>query len=384
MGLLLINAHIYVPEHRPKSGNLRTCVLQLKHDHITAGHPGQNRTLDLLRREYTWPSIRTDVKDYVNSCVSCKRNKYPRHKPFGLIQQLPIPPRPWHSISFDFIEQLPPSHNHTTILNIVDHSSKQLISVPTHDKVTAQDIAKLFLHHVFAKHGIPLHVTCNRGLEFTSQFFRSLGDLLGIKIHFTSGYNPQADGQSEHANQTLEQYLRHYCTYQQDNWSELLPLAEFAYNNTPNASTGVSPFFANKGYHPALNIHPERDVASLHAREFATNLHKLHLYLADSLKIAQERYQSASDLHCSEPPPINSGDDVFLLSKFIKTTRPTRKLAEPYLGPFKVIDHIGKNSIRVRLPDDLRRIHPVFHISQIEPATPNRFEDCAPPPPEPI
>jgi hypothetical protein len=287
-GLLLINHRIYVPDSSPDSGNLRTRVLQLKHDHPTAGHPGQNRMLQLLQLDYTWPNVRTDIKDFVNSCVSCKRNKNPHHKPFGLIQQLPIPPRPWHSISFDFIEQLPLSKGHTAILNIVDRSSKQLISIPMHDKVDAPEIAKLFLHHVFAKHGVPLHVTCDRGSEFTSQFFRSLGTLLNIKLHFTSGYNPQADGQSERANQTLEQYLRHYCSYQQDNWSDLLPLAEFAYNNTPNASTGVSPFFANKGYHPVLDIHPERDVASLHAREFTTNLDKLHKYLADSLKLAQE------------------------------------------------------------------------------------------------
>jgi len=206
-GLLLINHRIYVPDSSPASGNLRTRVLQLKHDHPTAGHPGQSHTLKLLRLDYVWPNVRTDVKDFVNSCISCKRNKNPRHKPFGLIQQLPIPPRPWHSISFDFIEQLPPSKGHTAILNIVDRASKQLISIPTHDKVDAPEIARLFLHHVFAKHGVPMHVTCDRGSEFTSQFFRSLGTLLNIKIHFTSGYNPQADGQSERANQTLEQYL---------------------------------------------------------------------------------------------------------------------------------------------------------------------------------
>jgi transposase InsO family protein len=157
-----------------------------------------------------------------------------------------------------------------------------------HDKVDAPEIAKLFLHHVFAKHGVPLHVTCDHGSEFTSQFFRSLGTLLNIKLHFTLGYNPQADGQSERANQTLKQYLQHYCSYQQDNWSDLLLLAEFAYNNAPNTSTGVSPFFANKGYHPVLDIHPECNVASLCTCEFATNLDKLHKHLADSLKLAQE------------------------------------------------------------------------------------------------
>jgi len=204
-----------------------------------------------------------------------------------------------------------------------------------------------------------------------------------MNLHFTSGYNPQADSQSERANQTLEQYLRHYCSYQQDNWSELLPLAEFVYNNTPNASTGISPFFVNKGYHPALDIHLEHDVVSLRAQEFATNLQELHLYLAESLKLTQEHYQAASDPHWT-PLPFNPGDEVFILSKFICTTHPSHTLSERYLGPFKILDRISRNSIRVSLPNDLHRIHPVFHISQLEPHIPNQFEDRAPPPLEPI
>jgi len=83
-----------------------------------------------------------------------------------------------------------------------------------------------------------------------------------MKLHFTLGYHPEGDGQTEWVNQTLKQYLHAYCNYQQDNWSELLPLAEFAYNNAPSKTTGVFPFFANKGYHPNLTIHPEQDLAS--------------------------------------------------------------------------------------------------------------------------
>jgi hypothetical protein len=78
-----------------------------------------------------------------------------------------------------------------------------------------------------------------------------------MKLHFTSGYHLEADGQTERTNQTLEQYLQMYCNYQQDNWSDFLPLAEFAYNNAPHATTGISPFFANKGYNPNITVHPE-------------------------------------------------------------------------------------------------------------------------------
>ena len=83
-----------------------------------------------------------------------------------------------------------------------------------------------------------------------------------MKLHFTSGYHPEGDRQTECVNQTLEQYIQIFTNYQQDNWSSLLPLAEFSYNNAPNATTGVSPFFSSKGYDPAITIHLEYELAS--------------------------------------------------------------------------------------------------------------------------
>ena len=162
----------------------------------------------------------------------------------------------------DFIEKLPMSDGSDTILVIIDRLTKQLIFIPTIDTIMSPMLAKLFVLHVFSKHGVPSHVTSDRGTEFVSAFFCSLGKVLDMKLHFTLGYHPEGDGQTECANQTLEQYLRVYCNYQQSNWSDLLPIAEFAYNNTPNATTGLSPFYANKGYHPNLSIHPEQDIAS--------------------------------------------------------------------------------------------------------------------------
>jgi hypothetical protein len=101
------------------------------------------------------------------------------------------------------------------------------------DTVTASDVADAF----FTKHKTPLHASSDRGSKFTSHFFRSLGSL-HIRLHFTSGYHPSANGQLGHINSTPEQYLRIYCNYEQDNWSALLPLAEFAYNNAPHTSMG--------------------------------------------------------------------------------------------------------------------------------------------------
>ena len=157
----------------------------------------------------------------------------------------------------DFIEQLPSSNGFTSILVVVDRLLKQGIFILTYDTITSPELAKLFVAHVFSKHRVPSHVTSDRGLEFVSHFFRSLRKALGMTLHFTSGYHPEGDGQTERTNQTLEQYLRIYCNYQQDNWAELLPLTEFSFNNSPSATTGVSPFFANKGYHPDLTVNSE-------------------------------------------------------------------------------------------------------------------------------
>jgi len=179
----------------------------------------------------------------------------------------------------DFIEQLPSSTSFTAILVIVDRLYKQAIFIPTHDTITSPELAKLFLLHVFSKHSVPAHVTSDHSTEFVSHFFQSLGKALNMCLHFTSGYHPEGDGQTERSNQTLKQYLCVYCNYQQDNWVDLLPLAEFTYNNTPSATTRVSPFFTNKGYHPNISVYPECDMTSAWACDYTVEFKSLHQYL---------------------------------------------------------------------------------------------------------
>ena len=312
------------------------------------------------------------------------RSKPKRHRPYGTLKQLPIPARPWHSISMDFIEQLPMSNGYDAILVIIDRLSKQGIFVPTHNTITSAGLAQLFVVNVFSKHGIPEHATSDRGSEFVSHFFRSLGTALDMKLHFTSGYHPEGDGQTERTNQTLEQYLRIYCNYQQDNWSDLLPLAEFAYNNAPSATTGVSPFYANKGYHPNLSIHSDRDLASSRARDFAVNLEELHQMLKDEIAEAQKRYQVSADRHRIPAPTFSVGQKAFVKAQFFRTTRPSKKLSEKFLGPFEIIAQAGTRSFTLRLPDTFRSVHPVFHISMLEPSIPNVVPNRIQDPPVPV
>lgn len=283
----------------------------------------------------------------------------------------------------DFIEELPNSNGFMTILVVTNRSSKQGIFIPTTNKIKSEELAYLFLIHVIAKHGVPQHVTSDRGSEFISAFMRSLGKLLHMTMHYTSGYHPQANGQTERANQTLEQYICCYCAYKQDNWDRLLPLAEFAYNNTPNASTGLSPFFANKGYHPNLTVYPERDLASQRARDFAVDLDGLHKFLRIELTRAT-RYKEVADCKRLPDPEMEVGSTCYMSAEHISTTRPTEKFREAQLGPFTILSKPSAHSYELKLPPYLSRVHPVFHVSALEPAYPNTILNRVQPPPPPV
>jgi hypothetical protein len=205
-----------------------------------------------------------------------------------------------------------------------------------------------------------------------------------MKLHFTSGYHPQGDGQTERVNQTLEQYLRVFCSYQQDNWASLLPLAEFSYNNAPNETTGVSPFFANKGYHPNITVYPERDMASARAREYAVDLGELHEVLKTNIKSAQERYQKSGDKRRLPAPEFKIGQHAYVKAEFFHTTRPSKKLAEKNLGPYEIIAQPGPSSFTLRLPESMRMVHPVYHVSMLEPHTPSNIPNRTAEPPPPV
>jgi Integrase zinc binding domain len=155
VGFVQINQRILVPE----SGDLRLRILQSFYDHLVSGHFGINKTLSVIRWEYTWPNIREFVADYVKSCTTCARSKAKQHKPYGLLRQLPVLLRPWESISMDFIKQLPNSEGFTAILVVVDRFTKQALFIPTHNIITSTQLAELFIIHVFSKHGVLSHVT---------------------------------------------------------------------------------------------------------------------------------------------------------------------------------------------------------------------------------
>src|SRR5258705_7109411 len=194
-----------------------------------------------------------------------------------------------------------------------------------------------------------------------------------MRLHFTLGYHLEGDGQMECTNQVLEQYLWVYTNYQQDNWATLLPMAEFTYNNTMNVTTGVSPFFANKGYHLEFTADPQVKTSSAKAQAFMVDLECIQVELKENIAQAQERYQKNVDKHRMEAPELKIGNQAYVKAKSFRTRQPSKKLSEKNLGPYDMIGKLGTHSVTLHLPRQFRSVHPVFHMSQLEPAQPNPF-----------
>jgi len=178
----------------------------------------------------------------------------------------------------DFIEK-PPYSGYTSILVIVDHLSKQSLFILTHDTIMSPQLAQLFILHVFSKHSFPSHVNSNHSTEFVSHFFWSLRTALEMKLHFIPDIILKVNGLTKWTKSDFGTVPPGLLQLPQDNWSELLPLAEFTYNNTLSATTSITPFLANKGYLLNITIHPECDLASMHACDFVTDLNELHQQL---------------------------------------------------------------------------------------------------------
>ena len=370
-GFLLHDGLTYVPA----TERLKVEILNLCHDAKTAGHLGIEKTLELVLRNYYWPGIRAFVKRYCRTCDTCARNKSSRHAPYGHLHPLPIPEGVWDSVSMDYIVELPESEGHNAIYVCVDRLTKMAHFIPTTTRVTAEQTAQLFYRYVFKDHGLPCDIVSDRGPQFISQFTRHLLEKLGIQGNRSTSHHPQSDGQTERVNQTLEQYLRVYCDYQQDNWYELLPLAEFVYNNTQNASTRMSPFFANKGYHPRCRINIATESANPAVEALADKLRTTHIELKANLQRAQERYKAQYDRHARPAPSYEIGDKVWLLRRNIRTARPSQKLDVKKMGPFRILEAVGDAKLAYRLElTPQMRIHDVFHVSLLEPYLEDKLE----------
>src|SRR4051812_49105804 len=375
----------------PADNSLRLKILQEYHDAPAAGHLGIDKTYENLSRNFYWPRMSDSVKSFVTSCDYCQRNKTSQLAPAGLLQPLPIPTQNWQQISMDFITQLPKTKttHKDAIVVFVDRLSKQAHFEAMNTTATAPDVAKIFLNTIFRHHGLPQVIVSDRDSKFTSNFWQALFKMLDTRLAMSTSFHPQTDGQTERTNRTLEQILRNYVSYKQDNWDQCLTMAEFAYNNAQQSSTKLSPFFLNHEQHlktPAT-LHQSTPVAAV--EDFTLQMKNLLQVAQDNIHQAQATQAKYANQH-RRAETFEVGDTVLVSSDHInlpsQSQRPTRKFQAHFLGPYKVTEIISETAYKIDLPGTLK-IHPVFHVSKLRRYTKSdeeNFPERIPAPPLPI
>lgn len=342
-------------------------ILFLAHDNKTSGHFGYYKTLSRLDR-YHWKNKSGDVYDYCRGCSTCQKNKDNRTKPLGEPQPLELPTRRWGSVSMDFVTHLPPTKSgFDCITTFVDRFSKRVRFVASRGTDSATDVADCFFTNIFRLHGLPDSIVSNRDPKFTSKFWSHLMLCCGIQLKVSTSRHPQTDGSTEIMNRMLGNYLRCYCSFHQHDWDKLLPSAEFSYNSAKVDSSKMSPFEADLGWQPKspLELFGKQNNNRLQSvSDFRASLHASFRSAIFAQRLAQAR-QAAYNGKRYTPPQYKVGERVFLSRTLFtdssSAARSSQKLCVRLVGPFKILEIINKNALRLELPKDIS-IHPIVHV----------------------
>lgn len=290
----------------------------------------------------------------------------------------------------DFKEFPTSKNGYNMIVVFVDRLGKRPISIPCHKTVTAKDMARMFIMYVYRTYGPPDSIVSDRGPQFISNFWDEFCKILGIKIKLSTANHPQTDGQTEIVNQYIDQRLRPYVNYYQDNWDEMLPMMDFAQATLSHETTGQSPFMTELGYQPRTSFDWKDPQQSYLAKErlsreeaaaYAKSLQKAQQKAQENTDIAKERYTRQANKHRREID-FEEGDHVWVSTKDWNTTRPSRKLSEQTAGPFKILERKG-NAFHLELPASIK-VNPVLNAEKLRKAADDPLPGQINPEPPPI
>ena len=381
-GLLFYQNRLYIPD----LDKLKAALLRETHDNLSAGHPGRTKTYELLHRNFYWPGMMKYVEQWVKNCHTCKRITPSREGHQGILKPLPIPGKSWKHLSMDFITHLPNSNDYDAILVVVCRLTKFRRIISCKGSCNAEELARLFCDNIWRLYGLPDSIVSDRGAQFISAFWNHLCRTLNTRAQLSTAWHPESDGQTERMNAILEQYLRAFVSYLQDDWSEWLASAEFAGNSQVSETTRVSPFFSLYGFESRFGFEPicsDSRPATRDAALFAEQMEKIHAFCRTEILAAQARWQEQTQHKRKPARRYCPGEKVWLNAKNIQTLRPQKKLDWKNLGPFVVKQMIGSHACELELPATMK-VHPVFNLNLLRPATEDYLPGQHQPPPPPV
>ncbi|KAI3790531.1 hypothetical protein L2E82_03636 [Cichorium intybus] len=354
----------------PKFSEVRDLVLNEAHKSRYSIHPGSDKMYLDLKKLYWWPNMKAQIATYVNKCLTCSKVKAEYQKPSGLLQQPSIPEWKWECIAMDFITKLPrTSSGYDSIWVVIDRLTKSahFLAIKETDKM--EKLTRTYLREIVRLHGIPTSIISDRDTRFTSRFWQSLQRSLGTRLDMSTAYHPQTDGQSERTIQTLEDMLR-ACVIDFGNaWDTHLPLVEFSYNNSYHTSIKAAPFealYGRKCRSPICWV--EVGDTQITGPEIIHETTEKIVQIRERLKAARSRQKSYADVR-RKPLEFKVGDRVLLKVapwKGVIRFGKRGKLNPRYIGPFEILERIGPVAYKLKLPQQLSKVHDTFHVCNLK------------------
>ncbi|GJW44570.1 putative reverse transcriptase domain-containing protein [Tanacetum coccineum] len=351
-------------------GDLRTLIMHESHKLKYYVHSGSDKMYQDMKQLYWWPNMKADITTYVSKCLTCLRVKVEHQKPSGLLVQPEIPQWKWDNITMDFVTKLPRTQSgNDTIWVIVDRLTKSAHFLPMREADPMDKLARLYLKEVVTRHGIPVSIIYDRDPRFASNFWRSFQKAMGTRLDMSMAYHPETDGQSERTIQTLEDMLRACVIDFGNGWERHLPLIEFSYNNSYHASIKAAPFEALYGRKCRSPVcWAEVGEAQLTGLELIHETTEKIVQIKQRIQAARDRQKSYADVR-RKPLEFQVGNRVMLKVspwKWVVRFGKRGKLNPTYIGPFKVIAKVGTVASRLELPQQLIRVHSMFHVSNLK------------------
>jgi hypothetical protein len=377
--------------------SLRGRLLEICHDSPLGGHTGARKLKYEMMPQFFWPQMSSHIDKYVASCEHCQRNKSYNSSTRGIPQPHAIPSRRFDVISVDLLSGFPTTKNgYDCIVAFTDRLTKRAYISPCHKSSSAKDLATIFMQTVFRHQGMPRVILSDNGPQFVSAFWKQVFLLLGTSIRLTSSYHPQSNGGQEKFNKTLIEALRTYVSHRQDNWDEYLLYFEFAYNNSVNPSTGMSPFILSYAQSPrapwqfldtyvALDEASPVDASETQKGSGAQLASYLGLDIINNVREARDSLHRMADdfrirnASLAKPHPYKAGDSVLLSTKHVNLSLPSKKLSPAFIGPFTIRSLLGTNAVRLNYSERFQLLNPTVNIAYLRPYR-LRTSDIGPPP----
>jgi len=381
----------------PKS--MRADVVREARDAILGSrHSGIAKTAAAVSSPYYRPKLTDSIAEWIAGCDVCHRIKHENARPYGLLQPLPIPLKRAERVNIDFVTKLPTSEaGRHAVATIIDPLTKRAWWIPIKEAdLTAEKFATAFIDGYVQSRGLPVSIVSDRDTQFTSGFWQLLRSRLGMRLRMSTAYSPQSDGQAEKVNATLETFLKEYIAQLKspEQWSRLLPLAEFTYNAAKHKAIGMSPFEADIGYIPRLPLDPlvpgPRTPISRPGTEYAECLIKILRILRERMEESQLTMVSEANEH-RQPHPFRVGDSVFLDTHLLPVSYAkvnstandnvnSRKFQHLYAGPFTILKSAGENAFVLDISAHWH-LHPVVNIARLKLSKVDKTREHPPPPP---